>query len=173
MAQNVCQPLQTSHSYIYLGFYYEPQGDLIIKPSFPLEFLGTFCLICKHSFAYSVECFSMPADLQSVSIHTVVETTSLLIQTHYNHTGTTPTSCHKVSEPCIQTLKDMVGTQWWNGAWHYTQTSKHSYGLANWVFDLLAHSTVCNSVSHKVNCYEDYMVQWWIVLHHKFCTVAL
>ena len=138
MVLDVCQPPQTSHSYICLGFYYGPQGDLIIKPSFPLEFLATFVLICKHSFAYSVECFSMPADLQPVPIHTVVEPTSLSIQTHYNHTGTTPTSCCKVSEPCIQTLIDTVGTQWWNGAWHYTQTPNHSDGLANWVFNFLA-----------------------------------
>ena len=122
-----------SHSHIYLGFYYDPQGDLIVKPSFPPEFLAAFDLICQHSFAYSVKCFSMPADLQSISIHTAVEPMSLSIWTCYNHTGTTPNSCHKVFEPCIQTLIDMVDTQWWNGVWHYMQTPKHSDGLANWV----------------------------------------
>ena len=81
---------KTSRSYIYLGFYYDPLGDLVIKPSFPLEFPATFGLICQHSFAYSVKCFSMPADLQPILVQTAVEPKSLLIQTHYNHTGTTP-----------------------------------------------------------------------------------
>ena len=104
----------------------------------------------------------MPADLQPIPICTVVEPMSLLIQTCYNHTGTTPAICHKVFEPCIQTLTDMVGTQWWNGAWHYMQTPKHSDGLANWVFDLLAvsliNSAMCDSISCKVNYHKDYMV---------------
>ena len=84
----------------------------VIKPSFPPEFPVTFDLICQHSFAYSVKCFSMPTDLQPVLVHIVAEPMSLLIWTRYNHTGTTPTSCHKVFEPCIQTLIDTVGTQW-------------------------------------------------------------
>ena len=159
---DVCQPPQTSCSYIYLEFYYDPPGDLIIKPSFPLESLATFGLIFKHSFAYSVECFSMPTDLQPIPIHTVVESMSLLIQTCYNHTGTTPTSCCKMFEPSIQTLTHMVGTQWWNGVQHYTQTPKHSDGLANWVFNLLAvssiNSAMCDSISCKANCHKDYMV---------------
>ena len=112
LALDICQPPQTSHSYIYLGFYYNPLGDLVIKPSFPLEFPATFDLICQHSFAYSVKCFSMPADLQPVLVQTVAEPMSLSIWTHSNHTGTTLTSCHKVFEPCIQTLIDTVGTQW-------------------------------------------------------------
>ena len=95
-----------------LGFYYDPLGDLVIKPSFPPEFPVTFDLICQHSSAYSVECFSMPTDLQPILVQTVAEPMSLSILTHYNHTGTTPTSCHKVFEPCIQTLIDTVGTQW-------------------------------------------------------------
>ena len=132
MGLDICQPPQTSHSYIYLGFYYNPLGDLTIKPSFCLESLVTFGLICQHSFAYSVKCFSMPTDLQPIPIHTVVESMSLLIWTWYNHTGTTPTSCHKVFEPCVQTLTDMVDTQWWNGMWNYKQTPKHSDGLAPW-----------------------------------------
>ena len=98
---DICQPPQTLHSYIYLGFYYDPQGDLIIKLSLPPEFLVTFDLICQHSFVYSVRCFSMPADLQPVLIHIAVEFMNLLRQTHYNHTGTTPTSYHKVFVPCI------------------------------------------------------------------------
>ena len=111
---------------------------------------------------HSVKCFSMLTDLQPIPVHTVVEPMSLLIWTCYNHTGTTQTSCCKVFEPCIQTLTDMVGTQWWNGVWHYMQTPKHSDGLGNWVFDILAvsliNSEICNSISHKVNCHEDYMM---------------
>ena len=83
----------------------------------------------------------MPTDLQPVPIHSVVEPTSLSIWILYNHTRTMPASCCKVFEPCVQTLIDMVGTQWWNGVWHYMQTPKHSDGLANWVFDqLLQHA---------------------------------
>ena len=70
----------------------------------------------------------MPTDLQPVLVQTAAEPKSLLIWTRYNHTGTTPTSCHKVFEPCVQTLIDTVGTQWLNGVWHYTQTPKHSDG---------------------------------------------
>ena len=96
LALDVCQPPQTSPSYIYLGFYYDPLDDLVTKPSFPPESQATFDLTCQHSFAYSVKCFSMPADLQPIPVQTVAEPMSPLIQTHYNHTGTTPTSCHKV-----------------------------------------------------------------------------
>ena len=107
-----------SHSYIYIRFYYDPQGDLVIKPSFPLEFLVTFDLICQHFFAYSVKCFSMPADLWPVLICIVVESMNLLRLTHHNHIETTPTRYYKMFVPCVQTLIDMVGTQWWNEVWH-------------------------------------------------------
>ena len=50
-----------SHFYIYLGFYCDPPGGCVIKPSFPLEFPATFDLILQHSFVCSDECFSMPS----------------------------------------------------------------------------------------------------------------
>ena len=142
MALDVCQTPQTSHSYIYLRFYCDPLGDHIIKPSFPLEFPATFDLIWQHSFAYSVECFLMPTCLWPTLICIVVVSTNLLRQTGYNHTRTTPTSYHKVFEPCGQTLTGRVSTQWWNEACHYMQTPKHSDVLANWASDLLAVSSV-------------------------------
>ena len=84
----------------------------------------TFDLIWQHSFVYSVECFLMPTYSWPIPIHIVVESMNLLRQTCYNYTGTTPTSYHKVFEPCGQTLIGMVGTQWWNEVWHYMQTPK-------------------------------------------------
>ena len=45
-------------THIYLRFYYDPLGDLVIKPSFPLESQATFDLICQYSFVYSVKCCS-------------------------------------------------------------------------------------------------------------------
>ena len=81
------------------------------KTKFPLEFPVTFGLTWQHYFVYSVTCFSMPACLQPIPIHTVVGSMNLLRWTCYNYTGTTPTSYHKVFEPCGQTLIGTVGTQ--------------------------------------------------------------
>ena len=90
----------------------------------------------------------MPTCLWPLPISTVVGSTNLLRWTHYNYTGTTPTSYYKVFEPCGQTLMGIVGTQWWNEPWNYMQTPKHSDELANWVSDLLAVSltnfAMCN-----------------------------
>ena len=125
---------------------------------------------------YSVECFSMPAYLQPALICIDVGSTNLLRQTHYNYTGTTPTSYCKVFEPCSQTLIGTIGTQLENEAWHYMQTPKHQDELANWVSGLSAVSLInfamCDLISHVVNFCEDYMVLWWIALHHKSCTIA-
>ena len=125
---------------------------------------------------YSVKCFSLPTYLQPIPICTVVGSMNLLRWTYYNYTGTTPTSHCKVFEPCSQTLIGMVGNQLSNEVWHYMQTPKHSDELANWVSGLLAVSltnfATCDSISLMVNFCEDYMVLWWIVWHHKSCTIA-
>ena len=162
MVLDICQPPQTSCSYIYLGFYYDCLSDCIIKPSYPPEFPVTFDLIRQHCFAYSVKCFLMPTCLQPVPICIAVVSMTLLKQTLYNYTGTTPTSYNMVFEPCHQTLIGMVGTQWWNEAWHYMQIPKHSDELANWASGPLAMSSIsfamCNSIFQKVNLHKDYMV---------------
>ena len=108
--------------------------------------------------------------------HTVVRSTNLLRQNHYNYTGTAPTSYPKVFEPCGQTLTGIVGTLLLNDAWHYMQTQKHQDELANWVSGLLAVSLISfamrDSISYKMNFHEDYMVLWWIALHHTSCTIV-
>ena len=60
------QPPQTPHSYICLGFHWDPLGGHIIKPSFPLVFPVTFCLIFQHSAV----CFQMPFNAHLLVAHT-------------------------------------------------------------------------------------------------------
>ena len=107
----LCQPSQTPHSYICLGFYCNPLDGHIKKLSFPLQFPATFDLIFWSSSEFPVRYFSMPTCLWPILIHIVVVSMNLLRQTCYNCTDTPPTSYHKVFEPCNQTLIGMVGTQ--------------------------------------------------------------
>ena len=93
------QPPQMPHIYIFPGFYCDTLGGHIIKPSFPLVFPATSDLIFPCSSACFVRCLLMPVCLWPILIHTVVEPMILLRHTHYNYTGTTPTSYHKVFEP--------------------------------------------------------------------------
>ena len=98
-----CQPLQTPQFYIYLGFYHDPPDGYIIKPSHPLVFPATFDFIFLCSSACFVRCLVMSACLQPIIIHIALESMNPLRWTHYNYTGTTPTSYHKVYGLCDQT----------------------------------------------------------------------
>ena len=97
-------PTTTNSSFLYLSWVlWQPSGWSCNKTKFPSGISSDFDLIFQCSSAYSVKCFLMPTCLWPAPIHTVVVSMNLSRQTHYNCTGTTKTSYHKVFEPCNQT----------------------------------------------------------------------
>ena len=169
-------PTTTNFSlYIYLGFNCNSPGDHLIKPSFPLEFPVTwfnlaalFCILCQ--MLLNAHLFMALTNLCCCWMHQSFQMD--LLQLYWDNPNQLLQGVWALW-PNINWYIWYPVVKWGMALYANTKAPRSAGQLGFWSLGVSVISfATCSVISCMVNFCEDYIQWWWIVLHHKSCTIA-